>query len=75
MAKPDNRKNNVERLQQMKENTEQNIEAAEETMANTNLKDSERQAIKAKNERRAESIAAFEAEIKDEQRDREQGNL
>ncbi|WP_209122243.1 small acid-soluble spore protein Tlp [Alkalihalobacillus sp. BA299] len=73
MAKPDNRKNNVERLQQMKENTKQNIEAAEETLAQSDMKGAERQAVEQKNERRRESINAFDAEIKDEQEARERG--
>lgn len=74
MAKPDNRKNNVERLQQMRENTIENIEAAEETLAQSDMDGPERQAVEQKNDRRRESIHAFEAEIKDEQEDRERGN-
>ncbi|OLO40376.1 small acid-soluble spore protein Tlp [Alkalihalophilus pseudofirmus] len=73
MAKPDNRKNNVERLQQMRENTIENIEAAEETLAQSDMDGAERQAVEQKNERRRESINAFEAEIKDEKEARERG--
>lgn len=75
VAKPDNRKNNVERLQEMKENTKHNIEAAEETMRNPNLSQEEREKIADKNERRRESIRAFESEIKDEMRARERGEV
>lgn len=73
--KPDNRKNNVERLQQMVENTKENIEAAKETMANDALSEEEKAAIKRKNKRREESIRAFEAEIADEQEAREKGEI
>ncbi|WP_017727472.1 small acid-soluble spore protein Tlp [Halalkalibacterium ligniniphilum] len=66
MAKPDDRSNNVERLAKMRENTKENIEAAEETLGNDSLKRSEKQAIKEKNERRKQSIASFEAEMADE---------
>jgi small acid-soluble spore protein (thioredoxin-like protein) len=73
MAKPDNRADNVEKLQQMKENTQHNIEAAEESMANTDMKDEQKQQIKEKNAHRQESIEAFDAEMKDEAQARENG--
>jgi small acid-soluble spore protein (thioredoxin-like protein) len=65
---PDDRSDNVEKLQAMIQNTENNIEAAEESLA---LADSEtqRQQIEAKNERRRESIDSFRSEIKDEAHD------
>ncbi|WP_332631414.1 small acid-soluble spore protein Tlp [Halalkalibacter flavus] len=72
MAKPDNRKNNVERLQQMKDNTQHNIEAAEETLQ-SDLQEEQRKVIKEKNHRRAESIKAFDAEIADEMEARKSG--
>jgi len=75
MAKQDNRSNNVERLQTMVENTEENIRDAEATMDNVDLSDSEKQAIKQKNDRRGESIEAFKNEITDEQGDREHGRI
>ncbi|MCM3788626.1 small acid-soluble spore protein Tlp [Domibacillus indicus] len=62
--KPDNRSDNVQKLQEMVQNTIGNIEAAEETMVFANGK--ERAAIKAKNERREESIEGMREEIKDE---------
>jgi small acid-soluble spore protein (thioredoxin-like protein) len=72
MAKPDNRKDNVKKLQEMVQNTIGNIEAAEETMSNTNLTEEQRQNIRAKNERRRASIESMSSEIKDEAR--AQGN-
>lgn len=75
MAKPDNRKNNVERLEKMVENTKENIEAAEETMNNLHLSAEEKASIERKNERRKESIKGFQAEIIDEKEDRENGRI
>ncbi|ADU30416.1 small acid-soluble spore protein Tlp [Evansella cellulosilytica] len=75
MAKPDNRKNNVERLQKMVENTKENMEAARETMDNEHLSASDKAAIESKNHRREESIESFKAEIADEKRDRENGEV
>jgi small acid-soluble spore protein (thioredoxin-like protein) len=62
--KPDNRSDNVQKLQEMVQNTIGNIEAAEETMVFAN--GNERAAIKAKNERREESIEGMREEIQDE---------
>lgn len=71
--KPDDRSNNVERLQQMVENTTENIEEAQKTMQNEDMSQDEKAAIQAKNERREQSIQGFQAEIKDEQAARERG--
>ncbi|BCB03783.1 small acid-soluble spore protein Tlp [Bacillus sp. KH172YL63] len=62
---PDDRSDNVEKLQGMVQHTIENIDRAEESMA---LTDSEEQlqSIQAKNERRRESLQAFRSEIKDE---------
>lgn len=62
---PDDRSDNVEKLQAMIQNTENNIEAAEESIALTDS-EQQRQQIEAKNERRRESIDSFRSEIKDE---------
>lgn len=62
--KPDDRSDNVEKLQIMIEDTIQNIEKAEETMEFSNAKDKEN--IAAKNKRRQEAIEGFREEIKDE---------
>lgn len=63
--KPDDRSDNVEKLQEMIHNTIENMERAEETAA---LSDSEetRSQVEAKNERRRESLEAMRAEVKDE---------
>ncbi|KKB44560.1 Small, acid-soluble spore protein tlp [Bacillus thermotolerans] len=70
---PDNRSNNVERLQDMVQNTIENMEKAEATMANAGPE--ERQAIEEKNERRRESIEGMREEIRDEARARENGEI
>jgi small acid-soluble spore protein (thioredoxin-like protein) len=62
---PDDRSDNVEKLQAMIQNTEDNIEAAEESLDFTDS-ETQRQQIEAKNERRRESIDSFRSEIKDE---------
>lgn len=70
MPKPDDRSDNVEKLQEMIDNTIENWHAARETLSNTDLSDAQRQAIKAKNRRREEAIENFREEIKDEYHDR-----
>ena len=61
---PDDRSDNVEKLQEMIVNTDDNIRKAEATMAN--LSGEELSQVEAKNERRRESIETMRAEIKDE---------
>jgi small acid-soluble spore protein (thioredoxin-like protein) len=63
--KPDDRSDNAEKLQSMIQDTTENIEAAEESLAFTDS-ETQRQQIQAKNERRRESIESYRAEIKDE---------
>ncbi|GIN84148.1 small, acid-soluble spore protein Tlp [Heyndrickxia sporothermodurans] len=62
--KPDDRSDNVEKLQNMIDNTLENIEKAEETASLSS--NEERANIEAKNERRRESIEAMRKEVKDE---------
>ncbi|MEG6522057.1 small acid-soluble spore protein Tlp [Desulfotomaculum sp. 1211_IL3151] len=69
MAKPDDRSDNVEKLQEMVQDTIQNLEEAHETLQNESLSEEQRQAIIDKNHRREESIRSFRDEIKDEYRD------
>ncbi|EZP76889.1 small acid-soluble spore protein Tlp [Parageobacillus genomosp. 1] len=69
--KPDDRSDNVEKLQDMVQNTIENIEKAEETMQFASPE--EREKIREKNKRREEAIAAMRAEIKDEAAARENG--
>jgi len=63
--RPDDRRDNAQKLQSMVQNTLENIDKAEESMAFT---DSEEQleSIRQKNERRKECIESFRQEIKDE---------
>ena len=68
---PDDRSNNVERLQSAIENTRENIREAEETLQFSSEADSA--AIQAKNERRLNSISGMEAEIEDEKQARKNG--
>lgn len=62
---PDDRSDNVEKLQSMVFHTIENMERAEESMAYTDSEE-QKQAIESKNERRRESINAFRSELKDE---------
>ncbi|HLS09982.1 small acid-soluble spore protein Tlp [Lentibacillus sp.] len=64
--KPDDRSDNVEKLQEMVQDTIQNIEEAHETMKHSSGEDKEK--IKAKNKRREEAIEGMRQEIKDEAR-------
>lgn len=68
---PDDRSDNVEKLQTAIKNTRENIREANESMQFSS--DADNAAIQAKNERRMESIAGMEAEIEDEKQDRKNG--
>jgi len=61
---PDDRSDNVEKLQEMIHDTYENIAESEDHLRWASGEDKEN--IKAKNERRRESIEGFRAEIKDE---------
>ncbi|MGG1678590.1 small acid-soluble spore protein Tlp [Neobacillus sp. NRS-1170] len=63
--KPDDRSDNAEKLQAMIQNTQDNIQKAEQSLSFTDS-EQQRQQIEAKNERRRESVESFRAEIKDE---------
>lgn len=65
---PDDRSDNVEKLQEMIQNTIENIEEAESSMAFTDSEEQIQQ-IEAKNERRRESLEALRSEVKDEAQD------
>ncbi|MGB2993312.1 MAG: small acid-soluble spore protein Tlp [Paenisporosarcina sp.] len=69
--KPDDRTDNVEKIQDTVKNTIANMEAAEETMAFTDGRELE--ALKEKNARRKESINGLREEIIDEATDRKNG--
>lgn len=68
MAKPDNREDNVEHLQNNISNTIENMEEAEEYLAEhaDEISPSEKEQIASKNERRRHSLESFRSEIKDE---------
>ncbi len=68
---PDNRLDNVEKIQDAIQNTEENIIAANETLSFSS--GAEKEAIKAKNERRRKSIDGMKEEMQDEQEARESG--
>lgn len=61
---PDDRSDNVEKLQAMVEDTAQNIDKSEETM--THLGDEEKETIREKNRRREQAIDSMREEITDE---------
>lgn len=64
--KPDDRSDNVEKLQEMIVNTIENMEEAESTLE---FSSSEARAqVEEKNERRRESLDAMREEVKDEAR-------
>ncbi|MDV7765775.1 small acid-soluble spore protein Tlp [Peribacillus sp. CSMR9] len=67
----DNRLDNVEKIQDAIQNTEENISAANETLSFSS--DVEKQAIEAKNDRRRKSIEGMKDEMQDEQEARESG--
>ncbi|AHM64511.1 small acid-soluble spore protein Tlp [Paenibacillus polymyxa] len=68
MAKPDNRADNVEHLQQNIQNTLQNLHEAEGYLNefSSEISNEERQQIEEKNNRRKQSIRSFREEVKDE---------
>lgn len=61
---PDDRSDNVEKLQEMVKDTIHNIEASQETMEFA--PEDQKEKIKAKNKRRKEAIEGMREEIKDE---------
>ncbi|ASB89109.1 small acid-soluble spore protein Tlp [Bacillus sonorensis] len=68
---PDDRSDNVEKLQDMVQNTIENIEESEEQLSFAS--NEEQRQIREKNERRNESIEAMRSEIQDEAQARKQG--
>lgn len=69
---PDDRSDNVERIQHNINHTIKNMELAEEIIASTD--DSKtKEALEEKNERREEALSRMRVEIRDEAVDREKG--
>ncbi|EST52340.1 spore protein [Brevibacillus panacihumi W25] len=68
MPKPDDRSDNVEKLQDMLQDTEQNIRESQDYLRahGDEISAKEKQDIEEKNQRREESIDGFRAEIQDE---------
>lgn len=67
----DNRLDNVEKIQDAIQNTEENINAANETLSFSS--EVEKMSIEAKNDRRRKSIEGMKEEMQDEQEARESG--
>ncbi len=65
-SKPDNRSDNVEKLQDQVQETIMNLEGAHESLHNEDLPLDQKKAIIEKNKRREESIADKRDEIRDE---------
>jgi len=70
--KPDDRRDNVERIQYNIDQTILNCELADEMIAKTD-DPKMKQSLKEKNERRMESLQGMREEIRDEALDRENG--
>jgi small acid-soluble spore protein (thioredoxin-like protein) len=68
MAKPDDRSDNVEKLQEMVQNTIENLEESEDYLAEyaDEITPQEKQSIIRNNENRRRSIPGMRDEIKDE---------
>lgn len=71
LPNPDNRRNNVERLHDMIENTKSKLHEAEISLEFASPE--ERDLIQNKNERRKQSIEAMEKEMQDEMNARKNG--
>jgi len=65
---PDDRSDNVEKIQNNIDNTVQNMEAAKEMIAVTD-NDKTKKNLKEKNKRRGEALDSMKAEIQDEAKD------
>lgn len=70
--KPDDRRDNVDRIQHNIDHTIQNMELAEEMIANTS-DEKAKVDLKGKNERRREALDSMRVEIKDEAHDKKSG--
>jgi small acid-soluble spore protein (thioredoxin-like protein) len=70
--KPDDRKDNVDKIQNNISNTIENYNIAEEVIGKTD-DEKNKKPLEAKNERREESINSMRAEIKDEAIDKKNG--
>ena len=76
LAKPDDRSDNVEKLQEAVQNTIDNLEESESYLNEhaEEIAPQERQALSNKNENRRDAISGFRNEIKDEARANDQND-
>jgi len=70
--KPDDRRDNVDRIQHNMNNTIENIDRADEMISITDDKRT-KERLTEKNERRAEAVKGMKKEIKDEAIDKKNG--
>lgn len=71
-SKPDDRRDNVEKIQKNINSTIRNMELADEMIDETSDPKT-RQALSDKNKRRKQSLDSMRSEIRDEAQDREKG--
>jgi len=70
--KPDDRRDNVDKIQENISNTIENFNLTEETIEKTD-DDKNKKTLEAKNDRREEAISGMRSEIKDEAIDKKNG--
>jgi len=70
--KPDDRRDNVQKIQKNIDMTKRNIEMAEEMIANTDNTKTKKD-LNEKNERRGDAVHAFKRELRDESTDQKDG--
>ena len=71
-SKPDDRTDNVDKIQRNIDNTIENFRKAEESLEETDGETSRKQIID-KNHRREEALDGMRSEIRDEAKDKEKG--
>ena len=71
-SKPDDRTDNVDKIQRHIDNTIENFRKAEESLEETDSETSRKQIID-KNHRREEALDGMRSEIRDEAKDKEKG--
>ena len=76
LAKPDNRADNVEKLQQLIHDTQENYREAKDYLKahNGEMSSKEQAQIQEKNEKRLDAIRGFRSEIQDEVKDQQDYN-
>jgi small acid-soluble spore protein (thioredoxin-like protein) len=69
---PDDRRDNVDKIQQSIDNTIENIESTRDVMSRTDSKKTKK-SLQEKNRRREEALDGFRQEIRDEAQDKARG--